>query len=153
MDQLEAQLKQLERAIASLVAENRAWRDKASLLSSVPGVGPVLTFNLLALLPELGTLDRRRIAALVGVAPFDNDSGKFRGRRPIAGGRTAVRNALYMAALSASRCNPTLRQFYQRLKQNGSKPKVALVAVMRKLLVILNAMLAHNQPWRAAAAN
>src|SRR5438105_1424849 len=117
--------------------------------AGVPGVGPTLSATLLAELPELGHLNRRQIAALVGVAPLAHDSGTFRGRRSCWAGRASVRRVLYMAALVATRCNPTIKDTYQRLLHAGKPKKVALVACMRKLLVALNAMLAHNTPWHA----
>ena len=117
------------------------------LLRTVPGIGPTVARTLLAELPELGHLDRRAIAALVGVAPFNRDSGQWRGRRMIWGGRASVRAALYMAALVAARYNPVMRAFYQRLRAAGKPPKVALVAVMRKLLTTVNAMLKHQTAW------
>jgi transposase len=123
------------------------WAEKARLLRSVPAVGSVTVTTLLAHLPELGTLSRRKIAALVGVAPFNHDSGKLRGRRAIWGGRAQVRTVLYMAALVATRRNPVLRAFYTRLLAAGKKPKVALIACMRKLLIMLNAILRHQLPW------
>ena len=123
-------------------------RAHCTLLQSMPGVGPVLVATLLAQLPELGTLDRRQIASLVGVAPIAKDSGTRQGRRPIRGGRGAVRAPLYMAALVASRSNPTLRAVYQRLLANAKPPKLALVVLMRKMLVTLNAMLRTSTPWR-----
>ena len=120
------------------------------LLQSVPGVGPMLARTLLGLVPELGQLDRRQIAALVGVAPLARDSGTLRGRRTCWGGRPAVRTVLYMAALTAARYNPVLRTFYQRLRATGKPAKVALTAVARKLLVLLNAILRDQRPWRYA---
>jgi transposase len=123
------------------------WQDKLQLLESVPGIARITSTNLLATLPELGTLNRREISALVGVAPFNRDSGRFRGRRSIYGGRAPARSALYMAALVGSRYNPVLKAFYQRLQAAGKPKKVALTACMRKLLVILNAMLRHGQRW------
>lgn len=126
------------------------WRAQEDLLRSVPGIGPIVARTLLAELPELGTLERRTIAALVGVAPMNRDSGHSRGRRMIRGGRTSVRTALYMAALVATRHTPPLRTFYQRLRAAGKPPKVALVAVMRKLLAILNAMIKHDAAWQPA---
>jgi transposase len=123
------------------------------LLRSVPGVGPTTARTLLGELPELGGLDRRAIAALVGVAPFNCDSGTHRGQRHIWGGRAAVRAAMYMAALSAARHNPVLRAFYQRLRDAGKPAKVALVATMRKLLTILNAMIKHQTHWTAQVAS
>ncbi len=143
-------LQQLDRHIAALVAEHPQWHALARQLRSVPGVGPVLAHTLIALLPELGRLTRRQIASLVGVAPFDDDSGRRNGARQIEGGRTAVRGVLYMAALVAKRCNPPIAAFAQRLA--GKKPKVILVACMRKLITILNAMLRDGQPWQPAVA-
>ncbi len=122
---------------------------KENLLRSVPGVGPVLTVTLLAGLPELGRLDRREIAALVGVAPFNRDSGTLRGKRTVWGGRSSVRATLYMATLVATRHNSVIRAFYQRLLEAGKPKKVALTACMRKLLTILNAMLKHNRSWNS----
>ena len=126
------------------------WRERAALLASVPGVGKVTIATLIGLLPELGQLDRRAVAALVGVAPFARDSGLMKGRRTIWGGRAQVRAVLYMAALVAVRHNPALRAFYQRLVIAGKAKKLALTAAMRKLLVILNAILRDRQPWRSA---
>lgn len=123
------------------------WRDKDDLLQAIPGVGMVTRATLLAQLPELGSLNGKEIAALVGVAPFNRDSGKHQGERIIWGGRAQVRRALYMAAVSAARCNPVIRDFYQRLRAQGKPAKVALTACMRKLLVIMNAMLKHHSPW------
>ena len=123
------------------------WREKDDLLRTVPGVGELLSLTLLAHLPELGSLDRRQIAALVGVAPFNRDSGTLRGKRTVWGGRSRVRAVLYMIPLSATRYNPVIRDFYQRLLSAGKSKKVALVACMRKLLVILNSMLKHGSPW------
>ena len=125
------------------------WQEKDNLLRSVPGVGEQLSVTLLAHLPELGALDRKRIAALVGVAPINRDSGKMRGKRSIWGGRARVRAVLYMAALVGSRYNPVLRDLYQRLLTAGKPKKVALTACMRKLLTILNAMVKSGQPWRS----
>ena len=125
------------------------WRERAALLASVPGVGKVTVATLLGLLPELGQLDRRAVAALVGVAPFARDSGLMKGRRTIWGGRAQVRAVLYMAALVAVRHNPALRAFYLRLVAAGKPKKLALTAAMRKLLVILNALVRDGQPWRA----
>ncbi len=125
------------------------WREQDDLLQGVPGVGPGLSRSLIAQLPELGTLNRRSIAALAGLAPFNCDSGKFRGKRRIWGGRAALRAALYMATLSAVRWNPVIRLFYQRLTA-GKEHKVAMVACMRKLLTILNAMVKNRTPWNPA---
>ena len=123
------------------------WRVKDDLLRSIPGVGPVTTLTLLAKCPELGTLTRREIAALIGVAPLAHDSGKHRGKRFIWGGRADVRAVLYMAALSAKRFNPAIRVFAERLEQAGKPFKVVIVACMRKLLTLMNAMLKNNSPW------
>jgi transposase len=127
-------------------------RENEALLRSVPSVGPVLARTLLAEVPELGTLTRRRLASLVGVAPLNRDSGTFRGHRGVWGGKADVRAALYMGALVATRRNPVVRQFYERLLAAGKPKKVALVACMRKLLSILNAVLRHRTPWRSPDA-
>lgn len=147
---LQAELTDTDRDIDARIRRLPAWAAAADLLASVPGVGPVLCRVLLAELPELGSLDRRRIAALAGLAPMNRDSGQTRGRRMIRGGRSGVRTALYMAALVGSRHNPVLRDLYQRLLARGAAPKAALVACMRKLLVLLNAILRSGEPWRGA---
>jgi transposase len=134
------------------IQASAVWRVHDDLLRSVPGIGPSTARTLLAELPELGTLNRRAIAALVGVAPFNCDSGQFRGRRMIWGGRPSVRSALYMAALVAARHNPILARFYERLRAAGKPGKVALVAVMRRLLTIINAMIKHQSAWRPETA-
>lgn len=152
LDWLNQELADTDRDLDQGVRRMPAWQEAADLLTSVPGVGPVLSRVLLAELPELGTLDRRSIAALVGIAPMNQDSGTMRGRRRIRGGRSGVRSALYMAALVAARHNPTIRAFYQRLLARGTAKKAALVACMRKLLVMLNAILRSGQPWRDAEA-
>ena len=148
-----AQLRQerttLDAEITALIAAQPAWRDRAAQLRSVPGVGPVVAATLVADLPELGLLNRRQLAALVGVAPFARDSGPRRRPRRCWGGRAAVRAALYMAAVTASRHNPVLRAFYQRLRAAGKPAKVALVAVARKLLTILNALVRDGARWQA----
>ena len=126
------------------------WREQEDLLSSVPGVGPITARTMLAELPELGSLDRRKIAALVGVAPFTRQSGKWRGKSFIGGGRASVRTALFMAAMTAMRSNPVLRAFYQRLRAAGKPKMVALIAVARKLLTILNAILRDKTKWQNA---
>lgn len=144
---LERELHGTDADLAAAVAASPLWRATEDLLQSVPGIGPVVARTLLAELPELGQLSRREIAALVGVAPVARDSGAQRGRRAIAGGRASVRTALYMATLVASRCNAVIRAHFQRLVALGKPKKVALVACMRKLLVILNAMLRHRTPW------
>jgi transposase len=145
---LAEQIAELEAHIDALLADLPVLQQKVELLRSVPGVGPVTAAMLVADLPELGRLDRKQVAALVGVAPFNDDSGHRRGKRRIKGGRAGVRSVLYMAAVSASRFNPILKAFYQQLLSRGKLKKVALVACMRKLLTILNAMLRANQPWR-----
>jgi transposase len=145
---LECCLSDLDDELDRSVRSTPAWRERDEILRSSPGVGPVTSATLLADLPELGRLDRKEIASLVGVAPFNCDSGRFRGRRRVWGGRSQVRAALYMAALVASRRNPVIRAFYQRLLAAGKPKKVALTACMRKLLTILNAMARHHTPWR-----
>jgi transposase len=147
---LEAQLAELDRHVNDIVRASPVWRAADDLLTSVPGIGDVTSRTLIADLPELGQLDRRRIAALVGVAPVNHDSGQMRGRRAIAGGRTNVRNALYMATLSATRWNPVISRHYQNLVERGRPKKVALVACMRRLLGILNAIIRTNTPWQNA---
>ena len=146
---LEQEVDQLTRQIQKDLQETPGFRDKDRILRSARGVGPITSMILLSNLPELGQLDRKKIAALVGVAPFNDDSGKRRGQRRIQGGRSSVRQVLYMAAIAAARFNPTIRTFYQRLLASGKKKKVALVACMRKLLTILNAMLRDMTPWRS----
>ena len=150
---LKRRLGRLDADLHQAIRTSPAWRVQDDLLQSVPGVGPVLAVTLLASLPELGTLNRKAIAALVGVAPLNRDSGTRQGRRMVWGGRAAVRAVLYMGTLVAVRHNPVLRAFYQRLRAVGKLPKVALTACMRKLLTILNAMLKHQQPWTPAYAH
>jgi transposase len=150
---LKAQLKDLDCDLKKAIQSSPAWRDKDELLRSFKGgVGPVLRSTLIGELPELGRLNRREIAALVGVAPLNRDSGTLRGRRSTWGGRASVRRALYMSALVASRHNPTIRAFYDRLRAAGKPAKTALTACMRKLLVILNAMVRDQTRWRLASA-
>jgi len=149
---LRAELARLEEDLDDMIQQSPVWRAREDLLQSVPGIGPVMSRTVLAELPELGLLNRKQIAALVGVAPFNRDSGRWRGHRTIWGGRASVRTALYMAALVATRWNPVIRQFYQRLRAAGKAPKVALVAAMRKLLTMLNAMMHHGTPWRPVVA-
>jgi len=144
---LDAAITALDTELAALVEASEAWRARRALLESVPGVGPVLATTLLAALPELGTLSHKQVAALVGVAPLNRDSGTRRGRREIWGGRTAVRGALYMATLAATRCNPVIRAHFQQLRERGKAFKVAMVACMHKLLTILNAMMKEQTPW------
>ena len=145
-------LKELDQQIEEFVKGSPLWKEKDALLQSVPGVGPVTSATMLGMLPELGLLNRQEIAALVGVAPMNKDTGNKQGKRSIYGGRAEVRSVLYMAALSAKKHNPFIRTFYARLIQHGKEKKVALTACMRKLLVILNAMLRTNQPWRSQTA-
>lgn len=149
---LERRVKDVDDEIGGAIQRSPVWRVQDDLLRSVPGIGPTVARTLLAELPELGRLDRRAIAALVGVAPFNRDSGQWRGRRTIWGGRAPVRATLYMGALAAARHNPLLSIFYQRLRAAGKPPKVALVAVMRKLLTIVNAMIKHQSRWQHQAA-
>jgi transposase len=144
---LQQRLEKLEADLCDRVQKSETWRAKDQLLRSVPSVGAVLSHTLLASLPELGTLERRKISALVGVAPFNRDSGGQFGRRTTWGGRSDVRHILYMATLSATRYNPTIRAFFHQLVARGKLKKVALVACMRKLLTILNSILKHQKPW------
>ena len=148
---LEQELDDLDEGLRQTLRRSPVWREKDDLLRTVPGVGKQLSRTLLAHLPELGTLDRRQIAALVGVAPFNRDSGALRGKRTVWGGRAQVRAVLYMGALVASRFNPVIRDFYQRLLAAGKPKKLALTACMRKLVIILNAILKHRSPWRNPA--
>lgn len=147
---LKDQLAELDRDIDDTVRRSPIWRIADDLLTSVPGVGDVTAHTLIADLPELGQLDRRRIAALVGVAPINRDSGQMRGKRTIAGGRSDVRSALYMAALSAIRWNPVISKHYRSLVERGRPKKVALIACMRRLLGILNAIVRTKTPWQCA---
>jgi transposase len=147
---LEEALRRLDHDLASLVRSTPAWRETEDLLRSARGIGPVTAYTLIANLPELGHLDRRRIAALVGLAPLARDSGLFRGRRMIAGGRPHIRRVLYMATLAAIKYNPVIRAFHHRLVAAGRPNKVAITAAMRKLLTILNAMLRDRRPWQPA---
>ena len=150
---LEENLEDLDQDLGDFMRSSPMWKDKDELLRSTPGVGPVLSMTLLSDLPELGALNRGEIAALVGVAPFNRDSGTLRGKRTVWGGRSQVRAALYMAALVATRYNPVLRDFYQRLCAAGKPKKVALTACMRKLLTILNVMVKHHSHWNPIAQN
>lgn len=144
---LEKQLANIDGQIDGHIERSAVWRVKERLLTSVPGVGPTTARMLLAHLPELGTLTRREVAALVGLAPYARESGRWRGKRFVSGGRANVRSGLYMAALTAARCNPILKIFYRRLVDQGKPPKLALTAVMRKLLTILNAIIRDHTPW------
>lgn len=149
---LENELAALDQDLKAQLQQSPIWREKDNLLRSVPGVGAVTSTTLLAELPELGILNRKQIAALVGVAPFNCDSGKMRGKRIIWGGRACVRNSLYMATLSACRYNPVIKSHFNHLKAEGKPPKVALVACMRKLLTILNAMIHSMTAWNVRLA-
>ena len=148
VDYLLKRIKQIDRDLDQAVRNSPLWRKKGELLTSVPGVGRVSRAVLLGLLPELGRLNRAESAALLGVAPYNRDSGALRGRRMIRGGRPRVRRVLYVATVAAVRCNPVLRAYYLRLRAAGKPIKVALVATMRKLITILNAILKTNTPWR-----
>ena len=146
---LQRRIQDVDDDLDTTIQQSPIWRAKENLLRSVPGIGPVISRTLLGELPELGTLSHKQIAALVGVAPLNRDSGTLRGRRLVWGGRAPVRAALFMGALVAARRNPVIRSFYQRLLAAGKPKKVALTACMRKLLIILNAMARTNTPWRA----
>jgi len=150
---LKQQLAALDEDLTHRIQSTPIWREQEDLLRSVPGIGPVVSRTLLAELPELGTLTHKQIAALVGVAPLNRDSGTLRGRRTTWGGRAVVRAALYMSTLVATKHNPVIKVFYQRLRAAGKAPKVALVACMRKLVTILNAIVKHRTPWRLAVPN
>ena len=147
---LEKELSVLDQDIDDAVRGSPAWREKEDLLKSVPGIGDVTARTMLAELPELGRLDRRQIAALAGLAPWTRQSGQWRGRSFIGGGRPTVRSSLFVAAMVAARHNPMLRLFHQRLIAAGKPKKVAIVAVARKLLTILNAIIRDNRPWQSA---
>ena len=149
---IETDIRLLDKRLTQMIAAEADLARRYARLTWMPGVGPVLAFTLIALLPELGRMSRKQIAALVGLAPYDFDSGKLRGHRSIYGGRMPVRNVLYMAALSACRYNPALKTFHNRLAAAGKKPKVILVAVMRKMITTLNAMLRDGAGWQPQAA-
>jgi len=144
---LDKRIAEVDTDLTKRLRESDVWRTKDDLLRGIPGVGAVTTLTMLAKCPELGTLNRREIAALTGVAPLANDSGKHRGKRFVWGGRADVRAVLYMATVSAIRCNDAIKAFAERLKKAGKPPKVVIVACMRKLLTIMNAMLKNNAPW------
>ena len=150
---LENLLAEIDNNIDEQVRNSPMWRVNEQLLTSVPGVGTTTARALLGQLPELGRLSRRKLAALAGLAPYPRESGKWRGKRFVCAGRARVRAALYMAALTAARCNPLLSDFYSRLIQNGKAPKLALTAVMRRLLTILNAIIRDQKPWKNCAIN
>jgi transposase len=140
-------LEQLDRDLDDQIRRSPLWRDRDRLLQTIPGIGPAVSRAVIAQLPETGTLPGKQAAALVGVAPFNKDSGRFRGKRMIRGGRSYLRRMLYMATVVAPRRNPVIRTFYQRLLAAGKPKKLALTACMRKLVLILNAMLKNHQPW------
>lgn len=145
---LEKNLTDINKDIHKTIRKTPVWREKDDILQSFKGIGPTTSASLLSDLPELGRLENKKIAALVGVAPFNCDSGRYRGRRRVWGGRSQVRRILYMATLSAVRSNPVIKSFYNRLRQSGKSHKVALIACMRKILVILNAMVKNNTLWQ-----
>ncbi len=149
---LQAKLAKMDEEIDQFVRKTPLWMEKDAILRSVPGVGRVTSCTILAMLPELGTLNRQEIAALVGVAPVNKDSGRKQGKRRVYGGRATVRSVLYMAAMAARRYNPRIKKFYEELIRRGKEKKVALTACMRKLIVILNAMLRTNQSWHFGSA-
>lgn len=149
---LQTEIETLEQQISQAIKANPVWAETAQRIESVPGIGFVTAATLVADLPELGQLNRQKIAALVGVAPFNHDSGKHRGKRRIFGGRTSARSVLYMATLSATRHNPVIKAFYQRLLDKGKLKKVALTACMRKLLVIINTMVKSGQDWNPSTS-
>jgi transposase len=144
---LSQRLEQLDRDLSDQIRQSPLWRDRDRLLRTIPGIGPIVSRAVIAQLPEAGTLPGKKTVALVGVAPYNRDSGRFRGKRMIRGGRSYLRRMLYMAAVVASRWNPVIRAFYQRLLAAGKPKKLALTACMRKLVLILNAMVKNNQPW------
>ena len=152
IDRLDREVRRIEKELLVQVEADPDWKSKAELLEAVPGVGAVTAACLLAELPELGAVSRQAIAALVGVAPFNRDSGRFHGKRSIWGGRASVRSALYMAALTARRANPVIRAFAERLARAGKPFKVVITACMRKLLVILNTLLKTNAHWNPKTA-
>lgn len=145
---LDKEVSRLEKQLDEQVETEDEWAEKKALLKTAPGIGDTMVYTLLADLPELGTMNNKQAAALVGVAPISRDSGKVRGKRRIYGGRAGVRTTLYMATLSATQCNPVIREFYQRLVATGKHKKVALTACMRKFIVILNAMLRDDMAWQ-----
>jgi len=153
LNTLERQVRDIEKAIAALIESDDDWRHKTQLIQSVPGLGTVSATTIVADVPELGQLNRQQVSALVGLAPYNNDSGPRKGKRSISGGRKDVRCVLYMAALAARRCNPVIKAFAERLAQHGKPFKVVLTACMRKLLVILNAIIKSGEPWKSQLAS
>ena len=144
---LKKQIREMDQDLSKTLKRSSVWRENDQIIQSVPGAGPILSINLLANVPELGTLNRRQIAALIGLAPLNRDSGTFRGRRCIWGGRAGVRSTLYMATVTAMQYNPVIRSFYQRLTEKGKPFKVAITACMRKLLTIINTMVKTKTRW------
>ena len=144
---INAEIDRVEKQLAKQINDQAEWADKQGLLNSAPGVGKTLIYTLLADLPELGSLNKKEIAALVGVAPMNRDSGKLRGKRRVQGGRASVRTVLYMATLSATQCNPVIKDFYNKLVKQGKHKKVAITACMRKFITMLNAMIRDNCVW------
>lgn len=149
LNHLDKEVARIEAMLDEQVDAEDEWAEKKELLMSAPGIGNTMVYTLLADLPELGTMSNKQAAALVGVAPINRDSGKLRGKRRVYGGRAGVRTTLYMATLSATQCNPVIRQFYQRLVAMGKHKKVAITACMRKFIIILNAMLRDNMAWQS----
>ncbi len=149
---LDKRIKDIETDLGTRLRSSDAWRVKDDLLLSIPGVGEITSRSVLSRCPEIGRLTRRQIAKLVGVAPLNNDSGKYRGQRHIWGGRADVRSVMYMATVSAIRCNPVIKEFAAKLKRAGKAPKVVIVACMRKLLTIMNAIIKSNTPWNPKTA-
>ncbi|WP_421870410.1 IS110 family transposase [Motiliproteus sp.] len=152
LNHLQKQIDKITEQLDQRVLERKEWRMRLEILTSVPGVGRVLVYTLMSELPELGQLNRKEIAALVGVAPINRESGSFNGKRRIRGGRHRVRTVLFMAMLSSIQCNPVFKAYYERLKAAGKLPKVALIACMRKLIVILNTMVKNGEKWEAKMA-
>lgn len=148
IDWLKSRLKDLDKQLDRFIKGSPLWQRREQILNSVPGIGPVTTRGLIAYLPELGTLSNKKISALVGLAPLNRDSGQFRGKRMVWGGRSYIRSLLYMAALVGTKYNPILRSFYQRLIQAGKAKKLALTACMRKLLIIINTMVKNDELWQ-----
>ncbi len=152
IESLDREIASLEQLIQDAVEQHAAWRHKRDLLTSMPGIGPSVASTLIGDLPELGSLSRRQIASLTGVAPFNRDSGHFHGKRRIRGGRAHSRTALFLSAMVAIRYNPDIKRFYKRLLQTGKHKKVALTACIRKIVTALNAMLRDNKPWQSSFA-
>ena len=149
---IESQIEKITKKIDLLVAEVKHWRTKTEILTSVPGVGKVLAYTLLSELPELGKLNRKEIAALIGVAPMNRESGSYIGKRKICGGRHRIRTVMFMVMLSSIQCNSVFKQQYEHLKASGKPPRVALIACMRKMIVILNTMIKNEELWREKTA-